>query len=193
MSGDEIYMDYYSVLGPIDPQYEGENGKFIPGIGFLQKFKETLRTINTAKNPADVRAETAFLLKRFDPALLFHVEQAREHSVSLLEEWLSKHKFKNWAVKETTQQPVTEADRRARAKQVGSILGDPELWHSHGRGIGLAELTSEEIKLKINDFSQDPELNKAVRGYYDLVVDFCRRQGGAGTGAVHSANGLRRF
>jgi len=33
LSGDEIYMDYYSVLGPIDPQMEDDDGKLVPGMG----------------------------------------------------------------------------------------------------------------------------------------------------------------
>ena len=39
LSGDSIYMDYYSVLGPIDPQYETEDGRYVPGLGYLYKFK----------------------------------------------------------------------------------------------------------------------------------------------------------
>lgn len=32
MSGDEIYMDYYAVLGPIDPQYPSDDGNYVPGM-----------------------------------------------------------------------------------------------------------------------------------------------------------------
>lgn len=37
MSGDVIRMDYYSVLGPIDPQVQ-VNGRFTPAIGYLLTF-----------------------------------------------------------------------------------------------------------------------------------------------------------
>ena len=30
MSGDDIYMDYYAVLGPIDPQVRNQNGTYVP-------------------------------------------------------------------------------------------------------------------------------------------------------------------
>ena len=30
MSGDNIYMDYYSVLGPIDPQVKNKEGNWVP-------------------------------------------------------------------------------------------------------------------------------------------------------------------
>lgn len=194
MSGDEIYMDYYSILGPIDPQYETEDNKFVPGLGYLQKFQELVKKINRASNANKVRAEMAYLLKKFDPATLFLLEQSRDHSEALLEEWLSKHKFKAWKKRATTGKPVTDAYRRKRARDVAKILADPERWHSHGRGIGIRELTSEEIKLKIENFGDDATLNGIIRPYYDLFIDFCRRLGASGAGAVvlHTRNGMRR-
>jgi ClpP class serine protease len=41
MSGDVIRMDYYSVLGPIDPQIQ-VNGRWIPAIGYLEKYDEMI-------------------------------------------------------------------------------------------------------------------------------------------------------
>lgn len=40
MSGDEIFMDYYSVLGPIDPQVQNNNGEWVPELGYLEKYKQ---------------------------------------------------------------------------------------------------------------------------------------------------------
>lgn len=187
LSGDEIYMDYYSVLGPIDPQVENADGQFVPGLGYLQKFKELVDTINEKPN---AKAELAYLLKKFDPATLFALEQARNHSVTLLEEWLSRHKFKDWTMTERTAVPVDDAMRRARARAIATVLGDAERWHSHGRGIGLKELTSEEIKLKINDFGDDRDLSELFHGYFGLLVDYCGKIGAKG--ALHSRLGLRR-
>ena len=194
LSGDEIYMDYYSVLGPIDPQMENENERFVSGLGYLAKFDDLVEKINKAENPENVRAELAYLLKKFDPAELFDLEQARSHSEDLLEEWLSRHKFKDWAVTETSGLPVTDDDRRARASEIAKILGDPQRWHSHGRGIGIKELSSEEIKLKITDFGNIPELNDKVRKYYDLFIDYCDKLGSNDTYStvIHSRNGIRR-
>lgn len=33
MSGDAIHMDYFSILGPIDPQVDNVNGKQVPALG----------------------------------------------------------------------------------------------------------------------------------------------------------------
>ncbi|AGK59614.1 hypothetical protein HYPDE_39728 [Hyphomicrobium denitrificans 1NES1] len=191
LSGDEIYMDYYSVLGPIDPQIENTDGKSVPGLGYLAKFDELAKRINSDKAGDATRAELAYLVKKFDPATLFLLEQAKNHSSSLLVEWLSKHKFKDWTKTEGTGKKVTDQMRKDRAKQVASILGNAERWHSHGRGIGLKELTSDEIKLKIVDFGGDPDLNKKIRNYYDLFIDFSHKSGARS--AIHTELGFRRL
>ena len=195
LSGDDIFMDYYSVLGPIDPQMENENDRFVSGLGYLSKFKELANTINNAGSPDSVRAELAYLLKKFDPAELFDLEQARSHSEELLESWLSTHKFKDWVETETSKQTVTEETRKARAKSIATILGDPTRWHSHGRGIGMKELGSDEIKLKITDFGSDPVLNPLVRDYYNLFMDYCKRLGAGGSNVItlHTSKAFRRM
>jgi hypothetical protein len=43
MSGDKIYMDYSSSLGPIDPQVPDREGKFlVPALGHLDKVNEII-------------------------------------------------------------------------------------------------------------------------------------------------------
>ncbi len=177
LSGDEIYMDYYSVLGPIDPQLPNENGRYVSGLGYLAKIQELTKIINSAGDPAQARAELAHLLKKFDPAELFDLEQARNHSEDLLEEWLSTHKFKDWNETHTSGRAVSAKDKRERARDIAQILCDAERWHSHGRGIGIKVLTSEEIKLQISDFGKDPQLQLKIMSYWDLFVDHCKKIG----------------
>jgi len=193
LSGDELYMDYYSILGPIDPQFETAEGQFVPGLGYLQKFEEMIETVNSASDPQSVRAQLAYLLNNFEPATLFNFEQAREHSISLLEEWLPKHKFKSWTETESRKKKVTVKARRARAKSIAKILGDPEKWHSHGRGIGIKYLTDEDIKLKIINFGENEELNQKIGNYYHLFSDYCMKigAGGSESAVLHTRNGLR--
>jgi hypothetical protein len=190
LSGDEIYMDYYSVLGPIDPQFPMEDGQFSSGIGYLSKYNELVDAINADKTGDDTRAQLTYLIKKFDPAKLFQIEQARNYSQTLLKAWLPKHKFKHWD-KTDSGKAVDEKMKQARANEIADILGQPKKWHSHGRGIGLKELQSEEIKLKIQDFSADKALNVEVRGYHDLFCDFCNKKGIQS--AIHGVHGLRRF
>lgn len=90
MSGDEIWMDYFSVLGPIDPQVKNKEGNFVPALGYLDKVNEL---IEKAKTNTLSNAEF-LILKDFDLAELRGYEQAKELTISLLEKWLVKYKFK---------------------------------------------------------------------------------------------------
>ena len=133
----------------------------------------------------------AYLIKRFDPAKLFHIEQAIEHGQALIEEWLPKYKFKNWSTTATTGKPVTLAMKQTRAKQIAKTLGDATKWHSHGRGISMTELMHDDIKLLIDDFGSDNDLSTKIRNYHGLAVDFARQQ--QARGFIHTQDGgLRR-
>ncbi|HVZ70535.1 MAG TPA: ATP-dependent Clp protease proteolytic subunit [Rhizomicrobium sp.] len=193
LSGDELYMDYYSILGPIDPQVGSDDGNgSLPGMGYLAKFEELVAQINDAsKGPEETRAQVAYLIKRFDPAKLFTIEQAIEHSKALLREWLPKYKFKSWTVKETSGAAVTDADREQRANQIADALGDAKRWHSHGRGVGIKELTGPDIKLKVQNFGENATLNQNISQYYGLLSDYMARN--RHTSALHTRRGLRRL
>lgn len=194
LSGDSIFMDYYSVLGPIDPQFELEDGRHVPGLGYLQKFKELKDFINKSNGkPETYKAELAFFLKKFDPAIMFHLEQAKNHSASLLRAWLPRHKFKNWHTTKTRKMKVTARYREERAGKIAEVLSNPERWHSHGRGIGINELTNDEINLQINNFGDNKDLNEKIRRYYDLLIDFAHkvRCGDLKSTVIHSQMGLR--
>lgn len=43
MSGDNIYMDYFSVLGPIDPQVQNKDGRWVAALGYLDKINELIK------------------------------------------------------------------------------------------------------------------------------------------------------
>ena len=171
-------------------QYESE-GNFLPGLGYLAKFEELVKKINDPTNGPNAKAELAYLIKKFEPATLFLLEQAKSHSESLLIDWLSLHKFKDWNQTATSKTTVTSDMRKARAKQIAEVLGDATRWHSHGRGIGLRELTSDEIKLQIFDFGSMDALNRLVRDYYETLCDFAGRT--PAKGYIHTVNGLRRL
>ncbi len=172
LSGDRIYMDYYSVLGPIDPQFGGA-----PGYGYLVKYHELRKTINDADDLSKVKAEHSYLINKFDPVPLFVVEQAIKHGITLITKWLPKYKFKDWNVKETQRTPVTDKIKEKRAQEIAETLGDATKWHSHGRGISMEDLIGEEIKLIINDFGVDDELNMMVRNYHGLALEYSALSG----------------
>jgi hypothetical protein len=185
LSGDEIYMDYYSVLGPIDPQIRNRDGRWVPGMGYLGKYDSLIKK---SREEGLTDAEIEFLVRKFDPAELFAIEQARKHSTDLIQDWLCRYKFKDWTQRETNGGPVDEDYKKRRAQQIAELLGTATEWNSHGRGIPLRVLMSDKLKLKIENFGENPALNDAVRDYYNLFIDYC---GKIGSGiAIHTKHGL---
>lgn len=169
MSGDAIWMDYHSTLGPIDPQIPREGGRgFVPALGYLVQFQ---RLIEASRKRTLTSAELAFLIKRFDPAELYRYEQARDLSIALLEEWLAKYKFKNWARTRTRKLKVTPKMRARRAVEVAKKLNDTDRWHSHARGISM-DVLQQDLNIIIDDFGSQDVLNRAIRDYYELFSDY---------------------
>lgn len=157
MSGDHILMDYFSVLGPIDPQVKNKDGRYVPALGYLDKVGEMLKKSQTG----ELTQPEFLILKDFDLAELRSYEQARELSISLLEKWLVKYKFKNWK--------VTAKEKIERAQEIAIALSDNNKWKTHARPINIEDL--KELKLKIEDYSQDP-LKGMIDKYYDLLISF---------------------
>jgi len=188
LSGDRIYMDYYSVLGPIDPQLEDENGQFIPGMGILFKYNDL---VEKSRAGTITDAELMFLTRRFNPAEMFIIEQAKNHSEELIRKWLVRYKFKNWKRTKRTNRPVTRKMKRERAASIAETLGDAGRWHSHGRGISLKDLEGRYIKLVIDNFGTDKKLAPVIKQYYDLFKDYTQKV--RFTNTLHSRLGLRRL
>lgn len=169
MSGDKIYMDYASTLGPIDPQVPTpDTGDYVPALGYLDKVEEITQKGNLA--PADV-----VMLKSLDLAKLALFEQARDLSVDLLKKWLVEYKFRNWTHHRTNNPgaPVTDFQKKERAEQIARDLADHKRWRSHGRNLDVAKLT--ELKIEIDDYSDDQDLREAIRAYNDPLTGFIDR------------------
>jgi Serine dehydrogenase proteinase len=164
MSGDKIYMDYASALGPIDPQIMSSDGTgYIPAMGYLDKVEEL--TAKPALNPGD-----AVLLSGIDLAKLALFEQAKNLSVDLLKRWLVKFKFKDWNEHRTNNpgSPVTDNEKTQRAEEIAGQLSNHKLWRSHGRNLNIERLV--ELRLEIDDYSDQNDLREAIRQYNDLLT-----------------------
>ncbi len=174
MSGDVIHMDYYSILGPIDPQVQRPGGTgMIPALGYLIQYE---RLIQKGAAGTLTTAEMHFLIQKFDPAELHSFEQARELTTTLLKKWLTQYKFKNWTRTAGRDLEVTEDMKRERAERVANLLNDPGKWHSHARGLSM-EVVRRELQLQVEDFGQNAELCAALRTYHRLTTDYMRKMG----------------
>lgn len=175
MSGDRIWMDYASSLGPIDPQVQSQsaNGGLVPALGYLDKVSEFIAKANAnALSAAEV-----IMLKSLDLAELRRFEQAKDLSISLLKQWLVRYKFKNWVTHRTNNvgAPVTPEERVARAEQVAVELMNNGRWYSHGRMIGMHTLRNV-LLLEIDDYSDVPELRDNAKMYSSLLSEYLERQ-----------------
>lgn len=175
MSGDKIFMDYTSSIGPIDPQVQSKDGKWVPALGYLDKFDELLQ-----KSKAGTLTGVEFAIaQNQDLAELRRYEQARDLSVSLLKTWLTEYKFRAWVTHRTDGkkqgQAVTQEEKEQRADEIAKMLGNNREWHSHGRRIGIGTLT-KKLRLEIEDYSADIDLRTKINEYHDLITDYMMRQ-----------------
>jgi hypothetical protein len=187
MSGDAIHMDYYSRLGPIDPQIETPQGLMVSALGQLARYN---KLIEKAQQGTITTAEVRLLIEGFDQGELYHYEHARDLSISVLEEWLVKYKFKNWTQTQTRQLPVTEEMKKERASSIGKRLNDTEKWHSHGYGISM-DVLQNDLKLLIDDFGKDKSFSSAIRTYHDLLSDYMLKR--RFKGVIHTPGIYRPF
>jgi membrane-bound ClpP family serine protease len=176
MSGDVIYMDYYSRLGPIDPQVQNSSGRMVPALGYLKQYE---RLVEKANNGSITIPEIQLMINGFDQAELYQYDQARQLSISLLEEWLVKYKFKNWATTRTRNLTVTPEMKKGRAIEVATRLNDTDRWHTHGYGISM-EVLSKDLNLIINDFGQNIKLSNKIKEYSRLLEDYMQKVGHGG-------------
>ncbi|MFO0840755.1 MAG: hypothetical protein U1D55_19785 [Phycisphaerae bacterium] len=163
MSGDEIWMDYYSCLGPIDPQVFKQQ-RWVPALGYLSQF-DRLRSKSGTLTDAEL-----VLLEKLDLAELHQFEEVRELSIELLTRWLAKFKFKGWRLTEKQKVTVTDDMRRERASAIAKILSNNERWHSHSRGIPMKVLT-DELNLRISDFGADEKKRNGIRRYHRIMTE----------------------
>lgn len=166
MSGDSIMMDYFSRLGPIDPQIV-KDGRFVPALSYLVQFNKLIE-----KDQAGELSSAEFmLLNKLDLAELHQFEEARELSISLLKKWLTTYKFKDWHTTNSRQIKVSPAMKTERAEQIAKQLSDNTLWHSHSRGISRDTL-EHDLKLRIDRLEEHAKLATAVSAYHTLLVDY---------------------
>lgn len=165
MSGDKIYMDYSSALGPIDPQiYNAKQKMFVPALGYLDKMEEYVKK----SKKGDLSEAEFLLLQDQDLAFIKQCEQQKNLTIELIKKWLVMYKFKDW--------DVSEDKKISCAEDIANQLGDNKKWFSHGRCIDIKCL-QDEMNLKIEDYGQVSGLRELIRSYNDLIISYIRRMG----------------
>ena len=170
LSGNEIYMDYFSRLGPIDPQLPTSNG-MVPTLSYLHQYNSLIES----SKKGELSSAEMILLNKLDLAQLHQFELAANLSVSLIADWLTKYKFKNWN--------KSEARKQERAKEIAEALNDHQKWYTHGSSIHK-DILELDLGLKINDYSEDSQLKQGVWSYFWSLVEYASKLGA--TSFIHS-------
>lgn len=169
MSGDEIVMGPDSTFGPIDPQIPNKDGIFVPAQSILTLI-ETIQTrgqveINKGQNPAWTDMQ---ILRHIDPKDIGNAYNASNYSINLVQEYLYKYKFKNWNIHNSSGNPVTDAEKKQRAKEIAEILCNHGLWKSHNNGINR-DIAESLCKLQITRTESIAGLDRAIRRFWALT------------------------
>ena len=164
MSGDAIYMDYFSRLGPIDPQIY-KDGNWIPALSYLRQYNQ----MKDKEKDGTLTAVDMVLFEKMDLAVLDSIELAKNLSVSLITEWLSSYKFKDWTT-DSKGNPVDDEKRRKRAAEIAEKLNNQEKWFVHGHGIHM-DVLRHDLNLVIDDYSKEGELKSLVWKYWWIISE----------------------
>ena len=170
LSGDRILMNYFSCLGPIDPQVIMD-GRLVPALSYLNQFEK----LNNKAQAGQLTTAEYALLNKMDLGELYQYEQAKELTIELIVKWLCKYKFKNWQKTETRNEVVTEDYKKQRAEDIAQLLSNSSRWHSHGRSIDMHTLV-EEVNLRIEDYHEIQDLTNIIDEYFELLRDYISRQ-----------------
>ncbi len=163
MAGDEILMGKTSALGPIDAQIKF-NGKQFSADALLQGLEKIKSEVTRTKS---LNAAYIPMLQNLSPGEIQHSENAQNFSQKLVSEWLIKYKFKYWETHSSTGNPVTEEDKKQRAKEIAKKLCNHSDWLTHGRSIRIDDL--QKMKLLVTNYDENPELSDAIIRYYTLL------------------------
>ena len=166
LSGDRLYMNYASCLGPIDPQvYKQSEKSLVPAQGYNRKAEELLRK-------AVLTNAEILLVNQIDLGVLASYEEATNLSKNLLVQWLVQYKFKDWNVHRTNNigAKVTLEEKQKRAEEIANDLADNKKWGSHGRPLNISKLN--ELRIEIIDYGQKDysEFNKNISLFYETIL-----------------------
>lgn len=166
MSGNKIFMDYSSCLGPIDPQiFSAKEQRMVPANGYIDEFDNMIqKSLNGTLSNAEF-----VLLQNQDIGFINSCRQQKELTKNLLLEWLVKYKFRDWTETRDRHLQVTDKMKKQRAQEIAQCLADNTKWNIHSRPIMLHTLQND-INLIIEDYTDNQELKNLIRQYVDFVI-----------------------
>lgn len=168
MSGDEIVMSARSKFGPIDPQVQNKEGRFVPAQSILLAINDIkTRGQEALDNGSQPDWTDVQLLKNIDIKEVGAALGASNYSIQITQEFLEKYKFASWTIHSHSGKLVTPQDRENCAKSVAEKLCDHTKWKSHGHFIDR-NVAWNVCKIKITHSETIDGLDKAMRRMWAL-------------------------
>jgi hypothetical protein len=164
MGANELIMGPMSSLGPIDAQLSSAGKPPYSAHAFLEGLEKIKEEVDASGN---LNKAYIPILQQISPGDIQHARNAQDFAKTLVTQWLNDYKFKNWTTHRSTGEPVTDADRLARADKIASELCNHGRWLTHGRSLKIEDL--EDLELQVTDYSKDPELADAITRYQSLA------------------------
>lgn len=163
MSGDEIIMSAQSKFGPIDPQIQNKEGRFIPAQSILVALEGIrIRGEEKLKHNQQPDWTDIQLLRNMDARDIGLAQSASKYSIDMVKDFLVKFKFKAWNTHSSTNTPVTDDEKIKRANEIANLLCSHSNWKSHGHAINR-DVAWSICKLKITHSESIAGLDKAMR------------------------------
>jgi hypothetical protein len=169
LSGDQIWMDERSSLGPIDPQVLGREGRFVP----LQALWVLLKEIADKGRAAIAKGHQPCwshlqLLRNIDTKELGDALSATRYVKDLAAGYLEKWKFRGWTVRTTSGMAVDTAYRRRRASEIADALCNHDLWKMHSHRLPR-DVVEQNLRLRVERCESVPGLQRAMRRLWVLM------------------------
>jgi hypothetical protein len=169
LSENEIWMDRRAVVGPIDPQVPGKDGRLVPAQALMTLLRDIQdrgqKDLAAKQNPQWTDLQ---ILRNIDARDIGNTIAQSEYSIQLAAEFLENHKFRDWTTHTSSGMPVSADDKKRRALEVARMLCSHEQWKTHGHGISR-EVAWKELKIKIEHPENVDGLERAIRRLWTLL------------------------
>lgn len=168
LSGDDIFMDERSFIGPIDPQVSTKYGNWVPIqsiFEILEKIKE--EGSKSLNNGEEIPWHYVRLLDGMDPKEIGNAYRASDYSIKIAKEFLINYKFNNWSTHKSTGLAVTQTEKEERANQIASKLCNNNIWKSHSYGINR-NIANKDLQIQIKNLESVEGLEKATHRLWAL-------------------------
>lgn len=169
LSGDKIWMDERSFIGPIDPQVPSKSGDLVPALALINLLNKIgiagQENLDKGKPPP---WQLVRLVDQMDQNKLGAALSLSDYSIKLAVEFLQKYKLRNWDKHKSDNSQVLEQERKEAAENIANKLCDHDFWKSHSHGINRQE-AQNEVGLEIDFIEKMAGLERALRRFWALL------------------------